>query len=57
MTTPFVLITLLACHLRNARALLAESSGLFECVGHLQDAKILLVAADDLDADRESFRP
>src|SRR5580692_3402885 len=42
--------------LRDARALLAEAGGLFEGVGHLQDAEVLLVAADDLDADGEAFR-
>ena len=48
--------TNLASSLRNARALLAESSRLFERVRHLQDAEIFFVAADDLHAYRKSFR-
>ncbi len=34
---------------------LAESGGLLEGVGELEDGEILLVAADDLNADGESF--
>ena len=45
-----------ARHLRNGRALLAEAGRLFERVRHLQDAEVFLVAADDLHANRKSFR-
>ncbi len=35
---------------RNGGAALGEAGGLFEGVGQLQDAEVLVVAADDLDA-------
>jgi hypothetical protein len=33
----------------------SEVAGLFEGVGELEDAEILLVAAHDLEPDREAF--
>lgn len=36
----------------DGRALLAETSRLFECVGYLKDAEVCFIAADDLDSDR-----
>src|SRR5271155_4923242 len=41
---------------RDGGVFLAEASRLFESVRHLQDAEVLLVAADDLQADRKTFR-
>jgi hypothetical protein len=45
-----------ALYLHNDRVLLSEAGRLFERVGHLQDAEVCLIVADDLHADRKSFR-
>ena len=50
------LIRTLARHLHNNGALLTEASRLFERVRDLQDAEVLFIAADDLHANRKSFR-
>ena len=42
--------------LHNARPFLPKPGRLFKRVRQLQDAKIFLVAANDLHADRKSFR-
>ena len=42
--------------LRDGRTPLAEAGRLLECVSQLQDAEVRLGAADDLDANRKSFR-
>ena len=42
--------------LRDGRMSLTEAGHLFECVSQLQDAEVLFGAADDLDANRKSFR-
>src|SRR6202007_2999792 len=34
----------------------AEAGGLFESVGHLQDAEVCVVAADDLHSNGKTFR-
>ena len=42
--------------LRDGWPFLTEAGRLFERVGDLKDAEIVFVAADDLNAHRESFR-
>ncbi len=41
--------------LGDGGALLAEARRLLEGVRHLQDAEVLVVAADDLHANRQAF--
>jgi hypothetical protein len=41
--------------LRDGRVSSTETGRLFKCVRELQDAEILLVAADDLHADGKTF--
>ena len=40
----------------NCRPLLTDPGCLLEGIGDLQDTKIVPVAADDLDADRQTIR-
>src|ERR1700730_14445661 len=42
--------------LRQRWSLFAEAGGLFEGVGHLQDAEVCFVATDDLHSHRKTFR-
>jgi hypothetical protein len=42
--------------LRQRWALFAEAGGLFEGMGHLQDAEVCFVAADDLQSNGKTFR-
>jgi len=41
-------------HQRNCRTFLSDAGCLLEGIGELQDAKIIAVAADNLDADGQS---